>query len=74
MTNNVPRLIEGHLYFGVICTFEESKSLLHPDNWNEIPIGYKKCCDNGIKIIHYDENTMLFRKGNKRYFIQLVQA
>lgn len=61
---------ESVVYLGVVCTMEESKALLHPDYWKEIPVGCKMIFED-TKLIHLTEDTMLIRKNNSRNFIKL---
>lgn len=59
-------------YEGIICSsIEEASELLHPDYWKEIPVGSMYVMNNGTKLIHVYDNTMLIRVNGSRHFIQI---
>lgn len=60
-------------YNGVIAnTKEEVKSLIHPDYWNEVPVGFKRVFNDGLTLIHLSNNIMLIRKDESRYFVSIT--
>ncbi len=74
LDNQTLRITKGDKtieYKGVICTSkEEASTLLHPDYWNEIPVGMMKICNGGnTKLIRISNNTMLIRNCGSRHFI-----
>lgn len=70
ITKNSGEMVE---YKGVICTSrEEAASLLHPDYWDKIPVGYMRVFNNrDVKLIRISENTMLIRVNGSRNFVQV---
>lgn len=72
-TLTIKKQNETVIYSGVICSsIEEASSLIHPDYWNEIPIGMKRTFDDGKKLIRYSENTFLIRVNGSRHFVQIA--
>lgn len=58
-------------YKGVIFSSKkEAATLLHPDYWNEIPVGTMRVFNKGSKkLIRLNENTFLIRNNGSRHFI-----
>lgn len=60
-------------YKGVICTSrKEAAFLLHPDYWDEIPVGMMRILNGkNAKIIRISDNTMLIRVNGSRHFVRV---
>ena len=60
-------------YKGVIFSSKkEAATLLHPDYWNEIPVGMMRVFNDGSKkLIRLNESTFLIRNNGSRNFIQV---
>ena len=68
ITNQNGKVIE---YKGVVFSSKkEAATLLHPDYWNEIPVGMMRVFNEGSKkLIRLNENTFLIRNNGSRHFI-----
>lgn len=58
-------------YKGVVFSSKkEAAALLHPDYWDEIPVGMMRVFNEGSKkLIRLNESTFLIRNNGSRHFI-----
>lgn len=64
-----------HVEYNGVCfaSKEEASQLLHPDYWNEIPVGHQLLIggDRNRRLMRLSEEVMLIMVNGSRNFVQI---